>query len=236
MFWKKEKKKSLEDQDFDALREAIFPGGSKEKLFRAQMVSQLCNGKLLQQQALHIYTKAKVRFKLACWKFDGETHRGRTADELIQSTIDDSERKLSFLESVAVNAYVVFDKVDPVFNSYDSLKKYLAASFGSDTQGYDCDIIPFAIGEYGLEWTNPIPVRGIGGIQVYLRNLRKENGQKVMCKRVRAISEPNHDPVDEYDVFSEEGAFLAKLYICPYHQRISRKAPRGFKLTVPNSA
>jgi len=232
MFWKKNKPKSPEEEELEALQQAIFPGGAKEKLFRAVKVSELCNGKLLQQEALHIYTKAKVRFKIASWKFDGETHKGIDAERMIQGTIADSGKKLSYLESVAVNAYDVFDKTDPVLNSHKSLKEFLESGFGSDTQGYDCNEIPFAVGEFGLEVTNPIPIRGIGGIQIYLQKLRRENGEKVVCKRIRAITEPNQNPVDEYDVFSEAGGFLTKLYISPYHQRISKKAPRGFKLII----
>ena len=228
MFWKK--KKSPEEEGVEALQEAIFPGGAQEKLFRAQKVIELCNGKLLPKEALHIYTKAKLRFKVASWKFDGETHKGIDADRMIQGTIEDSEKKLSYLESVAVNAYAVFDKTDPVFNSYVALKQCLAGGFGSDSQGYDSDVIPFTIGEFGLESTNPIPIRGINGIQIYLQRLKRENGESVTCKRVRAIKEPNHLPVDEYDVFSESGAFLTKMYISPYHQRISKKAPKGFRL------
>lgn len=214
-----------------ALREAIFPGGAQEKLFRAQKVHGLCNGKLSIEMALHVYTKAKVRYKIACWKFDGESHRGITADELIARTKEDSGGKLSPNESAAVNSYVIFDRVEGVVESRIALVKILEIGFGSNAQGYDCDVIPFGIGEYGLEFTNPVPIIGICGIQVYLSRLRRENGEKVVYKRSRAIpATPESEPVDEYDIFSEHGEFLVKLYICPYHQRISRKAPRGFKL------
>ncbi len=230
MFWKKNKPKSPDEDNFDVLEKKIFPGGTQEKLFRTQKVVEICNGKLLPQEALLVYTKAKVRFTIASVNYDGETHRGRTADDLIQRTIEDSGGKLGFLESVSVNAYAVFDKVDPVVNSYESLKIMLLSAFGSDTQGYDCDVIPFAVGEFGLEVTNPIPIRGIGGIQIYFRRLRRENGENVVCKRARGIKEANTLPVDEYDIFSQAGHFLTKLYVSPYHQRISKKAPKGFKL------
>src|SRR5258706_13941981 len=200
MFWNKSKKKSPEEEDLEVISKLIFPGGAQEKLFRAQKVIELCNGKLPFDVALHVYTKAKVRFTFATLRYDGKVHLGITADELIQRTKDDSGGKLSFLESVAVNAYVVFDKVEPALNSHVSLKHFLTNAFGADDQGYDCDVIPFAIGEYGLEATNPIPIRGIGGVAVYLMSLRSEDGKNVSCKRIRAIvGTDKSQRIDEYD-------------------------------------
>ena len=224
-----------EDEDLKLINEQIFPGGMEEKIFRSAKVVEISNRKLTATEALNVFTKAKVRYKIACWHFDGKEHRGRTADDLIQRTIEDSETKLSFLEAVAVISYVIFDRIDPQLNSHAAIKGCLETAFGSDEQGYDCDEIPFSVGEFGRDLTNPIPVRGVGGIGVYFRRLRISNGEKVVAKRVRAISVENQPgKTDEYDVFTEAGAFLAKLYLCAYHQRVSRKAPRGFKL-VGNS-
>jgi len=212
------------------LGEQIFPGGVQQKLFCAQKVVELCNAKLSQTEALAVFIKAKVRYKIACLMYDGDKHLGVSADELVKDVIAESKGKLCFLEALAVSCYAVFDRIDPSIDSHSALKQALASNFGSDEQGYDCNVIPFAVGEYGLEYTNPIPIRGIGGIRVYLGKLRTDDGRRVLCKRVRAINEPNQFPVDEYDVFSDGGKLLAKLYVCPYHQRISRKAPKGFTL------
>lgn len=219
------------------ISEQIFPGGMEEKIFRAAKVVDLSNRKLTATEALNVFTKTKLRYKIACWHYDGEEHRGRTADDMIQRAIEDSGRKLSFYEAVAVVSYVIFDKIDPQLNTYESVKGSLAASFGSDDQGYDCDELPFAVGEFGRDVTNPIPVRGIGGIRVYLGRLRTANGEKVVPKRVRALAVENQPgKTDEYDVFTEGGGFLTKLYLCGYHQRVSRKAPRGFRLAVLQAA
>ena len=91
---------------------------------------------------------------------------------MIQRTIEDSGKKLSFLEAVAVVSYVMFDKIEPALSSYECIKGALTSHFGSDVTGYDCDEIPFSVGEFGRDVTNPIPVRGIGGIYVYLGQLR----------------------------------------------------------------
>ena len=230
------KKAAPVNEDLKLINEQIFPGGAEEKIFRAAKVVELSNRKLTATEALNVFTKAKLRYKIACWNYDGEGHRGRTVDDMIQSTVADSEKKLSFLEAVAVVSYVMFDKIESALGSYESVKGALTSQFGSDDQGYDCDEIPFSVGEFGRDVTNPIPVRGIGGIYVYLKRLRTMGGDKVVAKRVRALFvEGQPSKMDEYDVFAETGALVAKLYLCGYHQRISRKAPRGFKLAVPQA-
>ena len=206
------KKKSAADELTSKLNEEIFPGGVQQRLFCAQKVVELSNAKLSPIEALAVFIKGKVRYRIACMMYDGDQHLGVTGDRLIEIIIAESKGKLSFLEALAVACYVVFDRIDVSVNSHSALKQALASAFGSNEQGYDCDVIPFGLGEYGLEFTNPIPVRGIGGINVYLGRLKTADGKKVFCKRVRAISEPNQFPVDEYDALSESNAFLGE---CP---------------------
>jgi hypothetical protein len=38
------------------------------------------------------------------------------------------------------------------------------------------------------------------------------------------------NPIDEYHLKNKSGKFLATIYISPYQQTISKKAPDGFKL------
>lgn len=234
MFWQKQKAKATEEEGIEALQKLIFPGGAQEKMARAQKVIEISNGKLTPLEALDLYTKAKVRFRVGMWKFDAEGHRGRTADELIQGTMDDSGGKLSFIESVAINAYALFDITDQIVTAQVSIKEAVMVVFGADGQGFDCDEIPFAVGQFGYEVPNPIPVRGTCGIQVYFKNLRTENGEAVTFKRIGSMPYPgSSDRVDEYDVYLKDGKPLAKLFFCHFHQRISRKAPKGFKLIYP---
>ena len=235
-FGRKAPAPSPQDEELKLINEQIFPGGMEEEIFRSAKVVDISNRKLTATEALNVFTKAKLRYKIACWHFDGEEHRGRTADDMIQRTIEDSGKKVSFLEAVGVVSYVIFDKIDPQLNTYESVKGSLAATFGSDDQGYDCDEIPFAVGEFGRDVTNPIPVRGIGGVHVYLGRLRTASGAKVVAKRVRALSVENQPgKTDEYELLTEQGGSLGKLYVCGYHRRVSGKALRGFML-APKAA
>jgi hypothetical protein len=36
--------------------------------------------------------------------------------------------------------------------------------------------------------------------------------------------------VDEYKVSDLKGNLIGKIFVCPYHKRISKKAPRGFAI------
>jgi len=227
------KEKSPVDEAIDTLSHKIFPGGEPERMTRAVAVSEICAHKLDFKEAAYVYSKIKGHFELAVTLFDGAGKKGITAEYLIQVAIKDSQGKLDYLDAVAVVSYVLFGRSESVLNSLEQLKTYLASLFGSDEQGYDADVLPFGIGDFGLEPTNPVPVRGIGGSRIYLNNLRLADGQPVAAKRIRSLKVVDANTlVDEYEVFDAQQRVLCKLYVCPYHQRVSRKAPKGFALTA----
>ena len=103
--------------------------------------------------------------------------------------------------------------------------------------GVDADEVPDGSGEFGLAPTNPIPCKTIFGSTAYLGRLRASDGTKVTYKRngsINADHEPG--PTDIYNVLHRDGHKLATIYICPYHKRISGKAPRGFTLATHSFA
>lgn len=223
------KEKSPEDELTELLKPKIFPGGEMERMSRTIAVSELCAHKLNYSEALYVYTKIKVAFEVARISFNGVSKKGVTAEQLIHGAIKDSEGKLNYVEATAIVSYALFGRVENVLASIDSIKTFLIGGFGSDEQGYDTDEIPFGIGEFGLEPTNPIPVRGITGSYVYLNKLRLTDNQPVTSKRIRALKVVDANIlVDEYEIYDSRNGLVCKLYICPYHQRISCKAPRGF--------
>lgn len=230
------KEKSPEDELMEILNQKIFPGGEPERVARAVAVSEMCAHKLDLKEALYVYSKIKCRFELAVSSFDGVTKKGITAEQLIEGAKKDSQGKLVYFETVAIVSYGLFGRAESALSSLDKLKAYLAGLFGSDEQGYDADVLPFGIGEFGLEPTNPIPVRGIGGSRVYLNKLRSVDGQPVTTKRLRSLKVVDANTlVDEYEAYDRQNRVLCKLYVCPYHQRVSRKAPKGFTLATASN-
>jgi len=95
-------------------------------------------------------------------------------------------------------------------------------------RGCDADEIPEGHGKYGYEVTNPIPVRGIAEAGRYLKKLRWQ-GQPVIWDRIGSFGADNIEmPVDCYEVFDQKSRMVGTIFISPYHQKTSAKAPEGF--------
>jgi hypothetical protein len=117
---------------------------------------------------------------------------------------------------------------------------------------------PNAIGEFGIDKTNPIPVNGIDNIPAYIDKLRYKytsvsgSGTKtynpVTFQRTidaddsklgsnmpvsepiaASTSAPNiNGYIDVYNLYSLEGKKLAKIYINCYSLKTSNNIPKGF--------
>jgi hypothetical protein len=104
---------------------------------------------------------------------------------------------------------------------------YMSAS------GTDQDQLENGYGEFGHALTNPIPTRAIRGSIAYLSRLRTMDGEKVRFIRHGSMQSPvSPNPVDAYRLVGPGDKPLGMLYVSPYHQRNSAKAPRGYTLAV----
>lgn len=113
-----------------------------------------------------------------------------------------------------------FREMSNVFNALSEL----------NVDGTDEDAIPDGYGEFGLEVTNPIPVKTVFGSISYLRKLQMLDGTKVTYERLGSARAPNNDnPIDLYEI-SANGQQITTLYVSPYNKRNSERAPNGFKL------
>jgi len=110
------------------------------------------------------------------------------------------------------------DKNDPLFSMLER-----GDIFGD---GYDADQIPGAVGKFGLDVNNPIPVKSVLGAKEYLDSLTFSDGTKVKYVRVGStISEYVKHPVDIYELSRDSGNKVCTIYLSPYHKRNSRKRP-----------
>lgn len=92
--------------------------------------------------------------------------------------------------------------------------------------GVDADEIPGAIGEFGLDVNNPIPVKSVLGAIEYLENLTFPDGTKVRYKRLGSMSAAHvKHPIDAYELARESGDVVCTVFLSPYHKRNSRKKP-----------
>ncbi len=100
----------------------------------------------------------------------------------------------------------------------------------NNPQATDQDEIPGAMGRFGLDPSNPIPIHGIPNARIYLDNLLLANGDLVQFERQGSVQVPTINlPVDHYAIFDFEDKIIASLYLSPYHKRCSEKAPEGFQ-------
>jgi hypothetical protein len=91
-------------------------------------------------------------------------------------------------------------------------------------QGADCDDIAGAVGEFGRDPRNPIPVNGPLGELIYLSNVRTADSQPIMFHRLGSISN-----VDIYETVSFDGAIWDILFLHQYHPRKSKRPPSGYQ-------
>ena len=92
-------------------------------------------------------------------------------------------------------------------------------------RGADCDEIAEAVGEFGRDPRNPIPVNGSLGELIYLSNLRTADSQQIMFHRLGAISN-----VDIYETVSLDGAIWDILFLHEYHPRKSQRPPSRYQI------
>ena len=109
----------------------------------------------------------------------------------------------------------------------DAMLEYIQ----KNPQACSSDEIQQGTGEFGLEITNPVPVKSILGNEIYLERLRTTDGDSITWKR-DGSREINliWGNIDVYNIFDSHGDIISTIYISPYHRKISDKAPKGFKI------
>ncbi len=207
----------------EAFDKQLFPGGQPEKDKGGHDLHSLLKGVITFEDCRRVFVKAKVRFSLQSEK---------DPDAVMDGIRRDSNGLLGESEVVKVFIYVALGKKVEDAEEAKALLEILKMGFGRSNEGVDADVIPMGFGEFGLEVTNPIPVRGIISNEVYLSRLRLPDGSAVTWKRIGSFEVKNIEKqIDGYRVYGKDGQELATLYLSPYNRRISGKSPKGFVLT-----
>ncbi len=98
-------------------------------------------------------------------------------------------------------------------------------------EGVDADELPGGTGPFGRSADNPVPVAGIASAPYYLECLRTPDGYPLKARRTGSCgSRISAKPVDRYALTDGEGQPAGEVYLSPYHQRISERAPEGLRL------
>ncbi|TLM88971.1 hypothetical protein [Hymenobacter jeollabukensis] len=143
---------------------------------------------------------------------------------------EDFDYALTTEQMTTVLLSLLFVRVPVSQDEQERLTARLVAESGGPV-GYDADEIPGGTGPFGRVASNPVPVAGIVSAELYLRRLSPPDGRLVDWQRTGSRSAAGIDnPVDCYRLTDYSGEELGEVFISPYHQRISNRAPEGFVL------
>jgi hypothetical protein len=139
-------------------------------------------------------------------------------------------RTSSTTNSQSTELEAVFKKLHHLMTDDKAQIEWLPKPFLSKIlSGSDCDVIVGAMGEFGRDPRNPIPVNGpLGGV-IYLSNLLTANSQNIMFHRLGSVGF-----VDVYETVSLDGSIWDILFCDQYHPRKSRRAPAGYRIAEHN--
>lgn len=85
-----------------------------------------------------------------------------------------------------------------------------------------------ATGEFGYNASNPIPVCGFEGLNLYLSKLRTADGEISNIQRIGSFSSKNiKGVIDGYKIITTKGDNKG-LFFCIYNSRTSERAPDDF--------
>ncbi len=219
------KKKKEKEETLGKLFDEIFPGGKNEIAKDVSQLSETLNHNYSLSELEMQYVFAASYFHIASDKSKQNIKRYiLNRDDNIFSD-SDSEKLYGFLQKK-------FLKKTHGGDDDDILEILSKVVFAGDT-GYDLDEIPEGFGEFGLDVTNPIPVQGIISNEVYLKKLVTIDSREIHWEREGSTKTDNiENAIDIYKIFDSSGTLITKLFISPYHKRISNKIPKGFMLKI----
>lgn len=179
------------------------------------------------------YSKENIRNWVILTASSLKFFNDKSEDRVVSYIVKKSDNTLHIDDGKYLYSIVSKEVLFPVFNGNKNdefLTQLINAGYGNNDDGYDSDIIPGAIGEFGFVSTNPIPVKGIMGGYTYLENLIFEDGTPITHQRTGSVGADNiENPIDCYKIFND-GVEKSIIYISPYHKKNSAIAPKGFKL------
>lgn len=227
--FKSKETKGLES-GIEKLNSTIFPGGQADISFDSQRIENLTNRKIPREDLTSFVAGCKALVAIN----DSYDDEG-----FIRSYIIRSNNRISTSEARDVYVYLAGESMvraklammatnkggtlsAEAVNYCDELAKIWAS-------GTTADQLVGGRGEFGLVADNLVPTVCVKGSHVYLSRLRHQ-GKPVEYTRVGSTSSTvTKGQIDMYEL-SQSGSKLGRVYICPYHRKDSKKAPKGFTL------
>lgn len=228
--------KSKQEREFDnslqKITEMVFPRGEQDIERDCQRINALTNGKIPQDRLRGFVTGCKTLVRIS--ESDDDARFTGSFMQRAEGRISEKE------------AYEMYAYFEGEANFYDNLTRQMTLMGGNPSDSPEAifgdmpwiysagtreDTIEDGYGEFGLAHTNPVPTISVRGSNRYLANLRF-GGHPVEANRMGSTSsDATPGSVDMY-ALTCAGRKVGTVFICPYHKRNSRKAPKGFLLDI----
>jgi hypothetical protein len=227
----KSKSEKILEAKLGGISEIIFPMGDSDISRDCQKVDILTNGKIPDSDLRGFVAGCKTLVAISEHYDD---------DYFVRSNIARSKSRINETEARDVYIYLAGESMTRA-----NVSRMLKGQSGNDSSlieycdqlsrtwaaGTTQDKIPGGFGEFGMSTNNPIPTVCVKGSNVYLSRLRY-NGILVDSNRLGSTkSDVTVGNVDIYQI-SQSGSDIVKIYICPYHRKDSKIAPKGFSLDI----
>lgn len=232
--WLYSRQDELSENELERLvgkfRSELWPDGIDQENYDRCMIGNITLGKVSTMKRFEVCFRGKVIF-----------HSGiGDADAVHQYLLHHLRVGLTSVEMEQLVAWLITGTTYPdaaakQYLANDDLREQLLSEMGYGNIGTKVDFLPEGFGRFGLDLTNPVPVRGIREAELYMARLRSRRYGKVTFVRDVSCDAENIDfPVDCYLIYREpDKSIVGRVYISPYQRHTSAKAPEGFYL-LPN--
>jgi hypothetical protein len=206
----------------------VFPGGSRQFERELAEFSGLLDGALPNEElrfllgaAKSLLFTAKDKRFIRCRDYLATRSGHALSDSQLRSIYEFMCTKLSIAPDYSATQEDEDDEAKLLL-----IRQLTAMRAG----GVAADEIPNGHGPFALCKTNPVPTSSIEGSERYLARLRTHDGRVIEYRRLGSTSarEVTNGAIDIY-ALSVGGKYLLEVFICPYHQRDSERAPDGFR-------
>lgn len=229
--FKSKAQKDLEE-GLKGINSMIFPMGESDISRDCQRIDILTNGKIPDSDLKGFVAGCKTLVAINSSYDD---------DQFVRSNVTRSKNRINATEARDVYVYLAGESMfranasrmmkgedgalpSDLLDQCDELGKIWA-------MGTTDDHIMGGVGDFGMSANNPIPTVCVKGSNVYLSRLRF-GGRSVENNRLGSTtSDITAGNVDIYRI-SQNGSEIARLFICPYHRKDSKRPPLGFTLDL----
>lgn len=199
----------------------LFPGGTKQIEKETQLLQTSLHEKYSFEDVKNTLLYISSIFLLSTDK---------SQDGIVSRVLKRPQNSLDRSSIIVIYQFVAKKAMGKNKKTNDSELQYILNFInGNINNGCTENEIPNGYGEFGLTKTNPVPVKGILANEAYLSQLRTLKGDELRWNRLGSTHAPNIDsPIDIYRITTKDGIDMGHIYINPYQNHTSTKAPKGF--------